>query len=303
MNNKYKPGAEKMTKKIQWLLIILFLSVTFQSCNIKSIFITKTNSPQDKAAIATLPHEEGMVFIPGGWFRMGSPYKADEQPVHRVYVDAFFMDKTEVTVAEFRRFCQDTRRRMPKQPVWNEDDHPVVNVSWHDAMAYARWAGKRLPTEAEWEYAARAGGSSSYEYAFAGQNMYTKNFGNIADESILSVKSRFPIRDGYDDGYVYTAPVGSYAPNPFGLLDMEGNVLEWCQDWYKEDSYAMSESENPQGPAKGYYKVIRGGAWNRSGKYLRVTYRTWYVPGCKFEFLGFRCAKSVSQPQPFLVKR
>jgi len=272
------------------------------SCMLNYKFLLKKKTIHSSPQNVT-PQYDDMVFVNGGWFYMGSNRKADERPIHKVYVASFYMDKTEVTVSDFRRFCMATRQRMPAQPEWNdEDDHPVVNVSWKEAAAYARWSGKRLPTEAEWEYAARAK-TSGYGYRLVAQNAYIESFGNVADESILQVKSRFPIKKRYDDGYIYTAPVASFPPNAIGLYDMEGNVLEWCQDWYDQNYYAKTEAENPHGPAKGYYKVIRGGAWNRSGYFLRSTYRTWYNPECRFNFLGFRCVQDYQAPQDRLARK
>lgn len=121
--------------------------------------------------------------------------------------------------------------------------------------------------------------------------MYGKNYENIADESMRRVKYHFPVVSGYDDGYVYTAPVGLFAPNIFGVHDLNGNVLEWCSDWYSKN-YKKKSVKNPKGPKKGYYKVIRGASWNRSGKYMRASFRTFYNKGVRFNFLGFRCAKS-----------
>ncbi len=293
----------KFQRRFHFIIQVILTTLFISSCAWHGVSIKFPQSQQKTSVVETLPHEEGMVFIPGGWFQMGSPYKKDEQPVHRVYVDAFFMDKTEVTVAEYRYFCQATNRRMPPQPEWSDDDHPVVNVSWEDANAYAQWMGKRLPTEAEWEYAARAHATEPFGYSITSKTMYGHSFGNIADQSILTVKSRFPIKEGYDDGYAYTAPVGSFPGNYFGLQDMEGNVLEWCQDWYDERAYESEQNINPQGPPSGRYKVIRGASWNRSGQYLRATYRTWYVPSVTFNFLGFRCVKDYKPSFPTLVKK
>lgn len=289
--------------KGQLIILAIVTGLAVSSCSWRTVSIGLKNEAQKAAVVETIPHEEGMIFIPGGWFQMGSPYKTDEQPVHRVYVDAFFLDKTEVTVAEYRFFCRATNRKMPPQPEWSSDDHPVVNVSWYDASAYAQWMGKRLPTEAEWEYAARAHASEPFGYSVIGKSMYGHSWGNIADQSILSVKTRFPIKEQYDDGYPFTAPVGSFPANFFGLHDLEGNVLEWCQDWYSPDGYSDPQNMNPTGPSSGRYKVIRGASWNRSGQYLRATYRTWYVPSVTFNFLGFRCAKDYKSSQPAMVKK
>lgn len=240
----------------------------------------------------TVQEEQGMVLIPGGLFTMGSKYR-NEGPIKKVYIENFYLDVMEVTVAEFRNFVKSTKRKMPKQPNWNFDDHPVVNITWEDCNNYARWIGKRLPTEAEWEYAAR-GGESNFNYVYENSGTYGKNYENIADESMKRYKYHFPVVNGYDDGYVFTSPVGLFAPNKFGLYDLNGNVLEWCFDWYN-DSYT-DEDKNPKGPAKGIYKVIRGASWNRSGKYMRASYRTFYSIDVQFDFLGFRCAKDVSLP-------
>ena len=275
--------------KTALLFSALFLLL---SCNYRSL-LTKIKPEAKKTALVQqkeIPEEPGMKFIPGGTFKMGSTAKKSEHPIHRVRVDSFYLDEKEVTVYEYLRFCKATRRRMPKQPSWSDDDHPVVNITWKDARDFAAWSGKRLPTEAEWEYAARSNKPGT-RYVFDPKNSYFGSFGNIADESLLQIKIRFPVKRRYDDGYIHTAPVGSFPANIFGLYDMEGNVLEWCSDWYAADYYKNSGQDNPRGPARGNYKIIRGASWNRSGGYLRATYRSWYPPACAFDFLGFRCAK------------
>ena len=280
-------------KSITLLLTLLFLS----SCNIASYFVVK-ESDEDKVneqdLIKSRYEEDGMLYIPGGWFIMGSNKRKNEQPVRKVYIEGLYMDKTEVTVAQFREFVEATNRKMPDQPEWNEENHPVVNVTWDEAKAYAEWSGKRLPTEAEWEYVA-SGGSEDYEYVYENSQQYGKNYENIADESMKRVKYHFPVVSGYDDGYVYTSPVGLFAPNRFGIYDLNGNVLEWCSDWY-DDKYPADQLKNPSGPKEGRYKVIRGASWNRSGSYMRTSYRTFYSSHVRFDFLGFRCAKDASLP-------
>ncbi len=283
---------------LSFLLIYGLISCNSTTLHWNSKAIKKINRPETTAE--KYPQEvDGMLFVAGGWFTMGSNFKSDEKPIHRVYVKPFYLDKFEVTVDEFRRFCVETGRKMPPQPFWNKDDHPVVNVSWYDAQAYAKWAGKRLPSEAEWEFAAR-GGRSILRYALNMEHSMAQSHGNVADYSLLNKDGRRIVETGYDDGFPFTSPVGYFPPNVFGIYDMEGNVLEWCNDWYNAHYYAHSTDQNPQGPAKGEYKVIRGGSWNRSGPYLRPTYRTWYPPQCSFEFLGFRCAQDADKVREHL---
>ena len=293
------------------VISILFITVSFLwlfSCNSKIIrFPKKLSKPSFSSnPKIELPEQvDGMILIHGGWFIMGSNLKSDERPRHQVYVPDFYLDQYEVTVNEFHRFCIATRHKMPDQPYWNKDDHPVVNVTWYDANAYAKWAGKRLPTEAEWEYAAKAG-QTVLHYALKQDRSYIRSYGNVADYSLMQKDPQRIVMNGYEDGFPFTSPVGYFPPNLFGINDLEGNVLEWCSDWYAADYYARSETQNPKGPAKGNYKVIRGGSWNRSGDYLRPTFRSWYPPQCTFNFLGFRCAMDAdkaihkAQTQPLI---
>ena len=230
----------------------------------------------------------GMVLIPAGEFRMGSnapEAQNNERPVHTVYVDAFYMDKYEVTVRQYKQFLRATGHRA--LPNWvpeyfPTDRHPVVGVSWHDAMAYAAWAGKRLPTEAEWEKAAR-GGVSGQKYPW----------GNAIDPS----KANY---FGWNGG---TTPVGQYAPNGYGLYDMAGNVSEWCLDEYDKGFYARSPRSNPiaGGTIAGVIhnftnvkteRVLRGGSWDLGLRYLRVASRAGQTPSDAYVSIGFRCARA-----------
>jgi sulfatase modifying factor 1 len=254
---------------------------------------TNPNDLMFRISVSTTPNNfRDMIFIRGGWFRMGSKLRKDELPVHSVYVNNFYLDKTEVTVAQYKRFCQATNRSMPNQPGWNYETHPVVNISWEEADIYARWQGKRLPTEAEWEYAARSGGKR-YFYAWGKQKPQRRLGGNVADESIRSEKINWIVWQGYYDGYIYTAPTGSFYFNEYGLFDMTGNVWEWCSDWYAEDYYQKSTKMNPKGPPKGTHKVLRGGSWNMGPLDVRTTRRLRYRIDVTLNYLGFRCARDL----------
>ncbi len=255
-----------------------------------------------KAAEKHVQLPEGMVLVEAGSFKMGSKDGAkEEQPVHEVHVDGFYIDRFEVTVADFKKFVDATSYRTDAEKggyshiwdrsSWKEErginwrhnakgkevnaegmNNPVVHVSWNDADAYARWAGKRLPTEAEWEYAAR-GGNKSAGYKYSGSNAidevawYEKNSGGM------------------------THPVGQKKPNELGICDMSGNVWEWCADWFDEAYYMTSPDRNPKGPSTGEYRVLRGGSWVINDNVCRSTARNGDTPEIRFVNVGFRCVR------------
>jgi formylglycine-generating enzyme required for sulfatase activity len=222
-----------------------------------------------------------MVHILAGSFEMGDGKNESEdwmkwsRPVHPVELDGFYIDAYEVTVGQYRKFLSETGHRA--LPEWVSrysptDSHPVVGVNWNDAVAYCRWAGKRLPTEAEWEYVAR-GGAAYRRYAW----------GDEIDDT----------KANYASNVGTTTIVGSYPANGFGLYDVVGNVWEWCSDRYGSDYYTNSPAKNPPGPDIGSYHVLRGGGWNSSTRYLRVANRSYGYPDDRNDHYGFRCVSGL----------
>ena len=211
-----------------------------------------------------------MVLVPEGWFWMGSPDGSTsfECPRHRVWVDAFYMDIDPVTFERYDLFCDATGRAKPSDNGWGRGPRPVINVHWMDADAYCRWAGKRLPTEAEWEKAVRGGTETKWYW---GDDQTACN-----DDTWHNANS--------DD---MTHPVGEKAPNPFGLRDMIGNVWEWCADWFGESYYSASPERNPKGPAEGTNRIQRGGSWD-DFQGTHCAYRGWDEPHNRSARYGFR---------------
>jgi formylglycine-generating enzyme required for sulfatase activity len=245
----------------------------------------------------------------------------NESPRHRVALYAFYLDVYEVTNKLYEKFVkatgyQTTAEKEGKAKAWvegeglqvvkganwrqpeggetstvpNRMDHPVVSVSWKDADAYCRWADKRLPTEAEWEYAARAGTQTRSWWGNGSPS--ARRLGNFADESARRLVGG--IIAGYDDGFIRTAPVGSFERNPWGLYDMMGNVGEWTDDWYG-GGYARVPERNPKGPQSGQFKVIRGGSWANGRLRIRSANRDWDTPTYRYDSIGFRCAQDVTK--------
>lgn len=241
---------------------------------------------QDFSMYKTILGNEGreMVEIPEGPFTMGNDQgDPDEGPSHPVYQSAFYIDLKEVTQAEYDRFARMTKREKPIVPVFEEDisklknpDYPVVGITWNDAIAYCRWAGKRLPTEAEWEKAARGEGQRRYPW------------GNDFDYTIANI-------DGNEDGYLYLGIVGSFevGRSPYGVYDMTGNVAEWVADSYDPDYYRKSPYRDPAGPEESEFKVIRGGSWRESKLNARLTKRFSAKMWRTDATVGFRCAKGL----------
>src|SRR5262245_35329335 len=227
-------------------------------------------------------HDPTMALVPAGEFTMGSVMgEPDEQPVRKVYVDAFYIDKEQLTVGKYGTFLDSTSHEAP--PDWDimkksmNQRRPVVNVDWADAAAYCKWAGKRLPTEAEWEKAARGTDGRIYPW---GNQLPTDTHASMNKEIWKN--------------HAAVAPVGMYeaGKSPYGIYDMAGNVWEWVSDWYSEDYYRTAPLRNPTGPSTGHYKVVRGASWGSNPKDLRSSNRESRLPSFGSLGTGFRCAKT-----------
>ena len=251
--------------------------------------------PSHGAAAQELVGQDGapMVLIPAGPFIMGVPRSdrdggRDAYPRHEIHVDAYYIDVYEVTHGRYRRFVQDTGHRIPKHPqngnrdLWPAGDmpqsiaeRPVVNVDWYDADAYCRWAGKRLPTEAEWEKAAR--GTDERRFPWGDVEPTDKH---------LNYHQQWR-------GEKTLMPVGSYTAgkSPYGLYDMAGNVWEWVADWYGPRYYENSPPRNPKGPETGTHKVIRSSGWQVETPLVRLFTRVKSDPLDRNHSTGFRCAR------------
>ena len=290
MNKKYAPLS-------LFLICVIFILIFIISCErreYKNISIIKT------------PMGKEMVQIPGGWFEMGSKKgNANESPVHKVWVDDFLIDTHEVTQEEYERLMNinPSHFKGPK--------NPVEQVSWADAVLYCNARsraenlepcydeetgkcdfsadGYRLPTEAEWEYACRAG--TKTEYFFGRDPVQLKDYAWYIDNSFNK-----------------THPVAEKKPNPWGIYDMYGNVAEWCNDIYSENYYTVSPDKNPQGPSKGKKYVLRGGSWNTNAENIRSSFRVGEDPGFQDacfarDDIGFRCVRKVTQKTSMNYKK
>lgn len=223
----------------------------------------------------------GMVLISGGEFMMGknSTEDVNYKPAHLVKIDSFLMDQYEVTNAQYLKFCEATNHQLPE--FWGMEEFksgpeypnvPVVGVSSFDAAKYAAWMGKRLPTEAEWEFAARGG---------------------LIDKSFPFGDKLDSTQANFGKKYKGVIEIGKGKPNGYGLYDIAGNVWEWVSDFYSENYYSESPVGNPRGPKSGRFRVIRGGSWHSGGMCNQVHYRNGLSPSWVDFAVGFRCVKDL----------
>ena len=287
----YKPRQRWRSRNSHFDIIALYLLIS-----LFSVYACTTAFAQDA---------ENMILISAGTFTMGSDSRAaDEKPMHKVYLDAYYISKYEVTNAEYYEFWKlqaaslqkvsqhtpENFTHLPQIGDWPArakqfPNHPVVGISWHDANAYVVWKGMRLPTEAEWEKAARG---------------YTDRiwpWGNAMEPHANTAAN--------DDGYENRlAPVGSFPKGKsyYGVMDMAGNVWEWTADWYSDVYYwsssqaaAKRPKKNPTGPDVGSWRVIRGGSWIDKIARCSTTFRFYFYPNLKTSFVGFRLAKTAEK--------
>ncbi len=280
--------------------------------------LTSYHCSREPAPSITADDGSEMLLIPAGSFTMGGRkedldgfeksgymnYEA-ERPLHSVSISAFYMDKYEITHAQYGRFLEavtdseDRSMDHPDQPdhldhrqlyvddTLNDPQQPAVGINWYDAYAYCNWAGKRLPTEAEWEYAARGGGDVYRKYPW----------GNEEPDAGGIWRANFRSERGSDvDGYHRSAPVGSFPDgvSPFGIMDMAGNAEEFVSDWLDFNYYKQTNgAQDPQGPLGGRNKVIRGGSYGSDKYHIRVATRLYGSPDTKTGLLGIRCAQDL----------
>ncbi len=300
-------------RKIEWIVNVLLIAAAALSlANIvwgldtQDITVEWTAEGRKLAAerAATWQPKEEMILVPAGEFLMGSDKKLDrnayktEMPRRRIYLDAYEIDKYEVTALHYLKFVLATGR----SPLidWRYDggnfqevmaNHPVMHVSWYDADAYCRWAGKRLPTEAEWEKAARGEDGRMNPWGNQTAGLSRANFGRTGLSG--------PVRDRPERLLLYPPiiSVDKYenSVSPYGAHQMIGNVAEWVADWYQLEYYATAPDRNPKGPATGTQKAFRGGGWIDSTTTMRAAMRNGTDPNVKINWLGFRCARSVGE--------
>ncbi len=300
-------------RSVKLLLPLLILAISGCAPNSGAPISTTSSAPSQLAPSngdSVMPAERpDAVFVPAGQFIMGDDNGlTDERPAHPVTLDAFWIDRTEVTNSMYAQCADAGACQTPASTVYYDDpaysDHPVAFVSWVDAKNFCAWAGKRLPTEAEWEKAATWNSKTNIKSVYPWGNDFDCRKGNFDDEDQVDA-SLMPNTEIGCDGFVRTAPVGSFpdGASSYGALDMAGNVWEWVHDAFIEvdpfnssiqNYYAISEPTNPQGvdPAITEYRSMRGGSWNFTFGFGRSAYRLWYGKDDVYDGVGFRCAQT-----------
>ena len=311
---KFTRRSRKPRSKLPWIVLVLILAA------VATVLLLRGGNPLqlitagDEAPLSPAPPPEesrqvspldemGLVYIPPGSFLMGSELGVNERPVHMVVLEGFWMDEHEVTNQQFAAFLNQQGNQEEGGATWLDSDnkesklrlagdlwepetyyadHPVVHVTWYGAQAYCDWAGRRLPTEAEWEKAAR-GGLEDMNYPW----------GDQAPVCVEGVENGARFDDDLSCDSRGTTAVMSYAPNGYGLYDMAGNVWEWVSDRYWGYYYYISPEINPPGPNIGLSRVLRGGGWFTDAYHARTAYRNWGRPDQSFNVIGFRCAASL----------
>jgi formylglycine-generating enzyme required for sulfatase activity len=300
-------------KKLANSLPVIAVLVLVSACTLPGVAtptarFTANSSLEPGALHVSALDGMAQVYVPAGEFKMGSALGYNEEkPVHTVYLDAYWIDQTEVTNAMYAQCVRAGTCTLPahvglEPPASYYDDplyanYPVIYVNWYQASAYCAWARRRLPTEAEWERAARGADGRAFPWG----NKFDCRMGNFDDETQYD---RDVVAGGANcDGYVETAPVGSFpsGASPYGVLDLAGNVWEWVSDWF--DYYTPELASNPFGPETGRQRALRGGAWVNFEHGVRSTGRSAIEPDKSDSFIGFRCVASTPGVAKHWVKR
>lgn len=274
-----------------WWLVGVLMCAGVSELNAADTAVSKDGA---SATVHTIKGKDGapLVLIPAGPFLMGSnDGLPNERPEHTVTLDAYYIDQFEVTAGRYQKFLESARHNLP--PTWDDEvaqamgDLPAVGMSWTDAAAYCKWAGRRLPTEAEWEKAARGTDGRRYPWGHMQPFVDIANYnrGVWVSEAVTLV----PVNSGVE-GMSVRHGLKEGGKSPYGLYHMAGNAAEWVNDWYDREYYQRSPDKNPPGPATGEKRVIRGGSWADLPTALRVTARFSAEPDFEDRTIGFRCA-------------